>query len=692
MAELKYFGPVLKWITAVADEPTDTDADPQIKGIYGGCEVTASIAGNDARAIRVEDLAAGALLALSSIDARLDDGDLMLNASTPLRLVANCPVLDLPDGVGLWYTFRFHHVTYNGKKQELPAITVAAPFIAEDHDDVTDGEVTQNLAKSEWLTPANAVDGALLVRQVPDGYHLDGGELVFTAAGVDIGGGVALPSAAWSTIAGKPAVIAEGADLVAARKAIDAGMAQRARYGSRTVVDGNSITIGAGSSSTWNQYRGGWNMELARLSNGRVDIVNNAGVGGTNMDARLANFATKVAPYNPETVILSEGTNDLGGTLSSYLTKIGQYYDLVRGIGAQLILGGIYPKSTDAATIATWNTALVEWAKARGVIVIPFWELADPSNGAWPSAWTTDGIHPLRESGAYVALGALAWQTLSRAFTEPVAPTARFVGEGLLTNFFTDLTATITGLASITGITSTTGTLPAGVYDYRVVARSYYGKSPTYDDDTITLGSTGGVTLTVTGSGTYTRRAVYRRGPGDSAFKYIGQITAAGTQTFTDGGLPALYDWSDGDSSRVPTGLLNGAAQDLRTLAYGPPVQTDPEIRGNFLRLTRQEGSGNARVDYFAVTGLTAGQTVTITCKVRGANTAAATERVLLRFRDTGDTTNIDNVPLLYHRLSTDWGLAFGRFVVPAGSDRVRIGFEGDATSPYMDVAELRVA
>lgn len=499
----------------------------------------------------------------------------------------------------------------------------------------------------------------------------------------------------WDTISGKPAVIAAGSDQDHARISIDAGKAQRARYGSRTVVDGDSITLGAGvDTASGNQSRGGWSMELARLSNGRIDLLYNAGVSGTGIDTRIANFNSKVAAYNPDTVILSNGTNDLSGTsIASYLTKLTQYYELVRNIGAQLILGGIYPKSVDAATISIWNEALVSWASSRGVIVIPFWELADPSNGAWPSGWTADGTHPLRESAAYPALGALAWQTVQHAFTEPVAPTARYQGEGLLTNFFTDLTATITGLATISAITSTTGTLSAGTYQYRVVAGNRYGKSPTYNDSSITLGETGGVQLTVTGSGSYNRRLVYRRGPSDSVFKFIGQITSLGTQSFVDdGSLGAQYDWIDGDSSRIPTGLINGATQDSHTLAYGPPIQVDEAVRGNYLRLTRQEGSANARSDYFLLTGLTPGQVITITFKCRGANNTIATEGMVVRFRDTGDTTNLENPALIYSRLSNEWGLVFARLKVPAGSDRARINFQGDATSPYMDIAELRIA
>lgn len=193
--ELKYFTPQLKWITAVADEPSDPDPDPQIKGIAGGCTVTATIAGSDARALRVEDLSPeAALLALSPIESRLDDGVLKLNASTPLRLVANSPVLELPDGVEVWYTFRFHHVTYNGQSQDLPEITITAPFIPEAHDDATDGQVTKNLATAEWISSDEAVAGQILVRNVPDDVIVEDGFIKFMALGEVLGNPLPVPA------------------------------------------------------------------------------------------------------------------------------------------------------------------------------------------------------------------------------------------------------------------------------------------------------------------------------------------------------------------------------------------------------------------------------------------------------------------------------------------------------------------
>jgi hypothetical protein len=476
--------------------------------------------------------------------------------------------------------------------------------------------------------------------------------------------------------------------------------APRLRLGSRWVFDGNSITIGSVTASSWNQtHSGTWTESLARRSGGRIEYVRNAAIAGTGIQSRLDNFATRVAPYSPEVVLLSEGTNDLAVvsplSIADYLIKLGQYHDLVKGIGAQLVLGGIYPRSDYQSSVALWNTEILKWAAARNVIVIPFWELADPATGGWPSGWTSDGLHPIRESVAFQAMGALAWSTVAPYCGGPVAPTARYAAEPvLMSNFFTDLIATSTGLATITATGTTTGTLAAGTYTYRVVARTHYGKVPTYvDSSPLVLASPGGLTLTIGGSGSYNRRVVYRKGPGDTEFKYMGAITTAGAgQVFTDdGSVTPGYLWSDGDSTRVPTGLVYGSTSDSHTLAYGPPIQTDPAIRGNVLMLTRQENSGVARSDYFVITGLTPGQNLVLTCKVRGANTVQATEQVTAFFRTSGEVL-VDTMTCTYQRLPDEWTLVYAKMTVPTGADRMRLLLGGDASSPWTKVGEMRLA
>lgn len=480
-------------------------------------------------------------------------------------------------------------------------------------------------------------------------------------------------------------------DQEATRIAADAALAQHGRYGADMLVDGDSITIRPGGG----QSPGGWSMEMARLSNGRINLLANIAVSATGITTRIANIAAALATYQPQTLLMANGTNDIPiMTLSQYIDYLGQYYDIVRGAGVQLILGGIYPKNVDADKVSTWNAGIVDWSKPRGVLVIPFWELGKRSNGAWPDGWSTDGVHPDYDSPAFPAIGKFAWQTISRAMTDPVAATPRYTSDpaALLTTFFEDLTSTMTGVATITGLAATTGTLAAGDYTYRVVAALHYGNSPTYADSTITLASTGGVTVTSGASGTYTARRVYRKGPGDTEFHYIGVLTGTGSQTFTDGGIAAGYAWRGGDTSKYPTGMITGGWQDIQTLAYGDPIRDGaPEgIRGNIFRGARCEGSAIYRSDRYLITGLTAGQTINVSVKCKGVNLAGQ-DALHLRFFNSAGTVQVEDVVMFSTRLGTDWGMINGRAVVPSGSDRVYVCFEASANTPWSDWAELRV-
>lgn len=173
MADPKFWVPYLKWDAFVADSPAeiggDPDTDPDKKGIHGGVEVTARLSKGDVRAIRALTTPEHQLYALGVQDTRLDDGFLKLTAAQQeFGLLGKCSVLDLPEDVNLIYTFRPHHVTYNGRQQDLPSITIAAPVIPDEYDPEVSGPLIVNLADAEWLDASTAVSGGYVVRQIPD--------------------------------------------------------------------------------------------------------------------------------------------------------------------------------------------------------------------------------------------------------------------------------------------------------------------------------------------------------------------------------------------------------------------------------------------------------------------------------------------------------------------------------------------
>ncbi len=161
MAVPMFWVPYLKWDAFVADAPAelggDVDTDPEEKGIHGGVEITAKLSKGDIRAIRGFTEPKTRLYSLAKQDARLDDGLLKLTAAQEeFGLLAKCSILDLPDDVDIVYTFRPHHVTYNGAAQDLPTITVKAPVVPDDWDVAVSGPFTQNLADMEWLNESTA--------------------------------------------------------------------------------------------------------------------------------------------------------------------------------------------------------------------------------------------------------------------------------------------------------------------------------------------------------------------------------------------------------------------------------------------------------------------------------------------------------------------------------------------------------
>jgi hypothetical protein len=186
-----------------------------------------------------------------------------------VRLLADTALLEL-DG-DLYYKVTFSEVTFNGASGYISPFTFQAPT----------SDTVLNLIE---VTPVPGQPASSITKIAPGGVRVDSGDIVFSFAGVDIpeplpfadlvtdsasfidtvtgvvtaatpaivnanlaardinvvdaGGGeiqftldgdplgdpVEIPSAAWSGIIGKPAVIAAGADAAAARTAINANL------------------------------------------------------------------------------------------------------------------------------------------------------------------------------------------------------------------------------------------------------------------------------------------------------------------------------------------------------------------------------------------------------------------------------------------------------------------------------------
>lgn len=459
----------------------------------------------------------------------------------------------------------------------------------------------------------------------------------------------------------------------------------------RWVFDGSSSVAGAVVMVGDNQNRGAtWVNEFVRLSGGRIDYVFNAAVGGQNLAAALARFDAQVATKSPDTVFLAIGNNDLAGgrSLASFLADLDTYYAKVLALGARLALGSIYPRTADAATIVTWNRALVAWAAARNIPVVPFWRLADPTTGGWPAAWTTDDIHLTSTAAGIAAAGALAWSTLAPSIVGGAANLSAMFQTGLLSNgFFTALAAGNAATVTSASSSATTGSLPAGAYEYRIAVGNYWGKSGSFADTSITLASAGGVTITRASSGTFNRWVVFRKGPGDAKFRYMTELAGGATTTWTDDGTIAPgYDWIAGDFSVAPTGISLGATQ-MHSQEFGSPLFTEPGIRGNVLRVAQYNAKGTTVGDYVTSGPVSAGQTLEFACKYRSPGVTG--QAPILRLRPVAGGTVINTIDVVRQFLGNQWGDVHYRFVVPATADAIRIYVGGDPAYGYCDIAEM---
>lgn len=478
---------------------------------------------------------------------------------------------------------------------------------------------------------------------------------------------------------------------------------RRTVYGPRWVFDGDSITIGSiiGAPGTSDQNRGrSWTTQMVRASLGRIEMVLNAAVAGQRLDHALGRFDAQIAPLLPDVVFLTAMTNDIGQILGGLpRTKAEAFADLnaylakCRAINAELVVGAIWP-STDSpagrrAMTLDWNHTLYLWGAANDVQVVGWDRLADPATGAWPTGWSSDGLHPgLLDS--YAQIGAFGWAAVANRTGPAYVRRASYSGADLLSNGLNTAVSAVIGVPnpSVAGDT-TSGTLPAGTYSYRVTTRNYYGEGlPSVADD-VTLAGAGKATLTlpvVSGNRGY---RIYRKGPGDTDYRYLATAPQNAAQsTYVDDGstTPSTTALLTGvDSSAVPVGL-NIGTPNLHAI-NGPILFPEAGVRGNVLRLRNYE-SGAGATDYYTA-NVTPGDVLEFSGLVRGSG-AAADARVALRVRSgSGEIATVDAVQ---DALPTTFGLAHVRFTVPTGATTVRVSFESAAGSGYVDVAELRLA
>lgn len=469
-----------------------------------------------------------------------------------------------------------------------------------------------------------------------------------------------IPKSFWQYLG--PAYRGLDADVAALEAAAGSSNIAAELLGSRWVFDGDSITsFGSG-------------LEALRLlslkSNGRIIGVAETAVPGRSTTQALIDFDIKIAPLagSVDVIYYEEMTHSIsnGLTVIQFLAQLDQYNAKVKAMGARLVVASGYPNSSVASTIATWNRALINWGRINAVPVVPFYRLADPATGNYPSGWSADGIHPNSSGASIQAFADLALDYLDPLLGPADISEAMFQGDGLFTNnFFTSLRTASTGSVTEATPSATTGTLAAGIYSYVFSCWDWSGPGHNATKKTVsyTLPDVGGINFALAWSGSLAKIVVYRKGPADSSYYLVAAVDPAGS--WTDNGMPAQpFIWQDVDFAQYPVGVAFYGGIIPRPTESGPFVFTEAGIRGNVFRSV-------AYYDQIDLgSSLTPGSQVDVAFKIR-VNYPSGTDlpfnatpsAVVLRWSGGSGGQNL-YVPAGVD-LSGNWFTFYQRFTVP---------------------------
>lgn len=161
---------------------------------------------------------------------------------------------------------------------------------------------------------------------------------------------------------------------------------------------------------------------ITAKSNGRTQMVRNAGVGGDTTSQMLARFDTDITPYRPDVVVLRGGTNDLTGLSQPFNpTQVTARFDLfksnvtqivarIRAIGAIPVLMSVTPSSGSQDVqrqqfIFRQNAWLRTFSVQQRIFFVDdYIALSSADSGQYKAQYTDDGVHP-SVTGSSVAAG-----------------------------------------------------------------------------------------------------------------------------------------------------------------------------------------------------------------------------------------------------------------------------------------------
>jgi lysophospholipase L1-like esterase len=186
------------------------------------------------------------------------------------------------------------------------------------------------------------------------------------------------------------------------------------------VALGDSLTNNTGLYTENPQfYQDSLPSHMAAQSNGVLRLLHNAGVSGNSTAQMLARFNTDVTPYNPGTVTLLGGTNDLSSIpLSTTQVNIKAIVAKIRSIYAVPVIFTVPPYAYQGAgpqkNAIILNAWIRRYCQLNGILCLDIYKhMVDPSTGNFLSMYSNgDSVH--YNSAAQVYLGNIFAPILSQ--------------------------------------------------------------------------------------------------------------------------------------------------------------------------------------------------------------------------------------------------------------------------------------
>lgn len=185
------------------------------------------------------------------------------------------------------------------------------------------------------------------------------------------------------------------------------------------VFAGDSITQGAEHTGGARSYPQHFEERL-RYERGRVDdLVVNAAASGESSDDLLAAFDRRVARFRPAVVLVMIGTNDAAGLVAetTFRENLAAIVARTRATGAIPVLQTpppVTPAVINRPRLDAYVAAIREAAAACDVALVDHhaaW--MGRGDGAAPSAWMADGLHP--NARGHAAMAATLFEVLGLA-------------------------------------------------------------------------------------------------------------------------------------------------------------------------------------------------------------------------------------------------------------------------------------